>query len=151
MAEIFKNFLSVSKNVGEKTVVPASGRSCQILDKTDTMGSVNREEESIVQIHSLYITNNFGRVEGNNRCNQSLFKRVDLYIKDISNTNVKVYIASDIELVPGSSFYIEKNITLNPTQYLVLNVPSGIGGNSVTSTNDINVIASSVLFIEDKE
>lgn len=153
MAEIFKNFISVSKSVGEKIVVPSGivgQNTVNILSGSTSMGQLLREEDSTAQVHSLYITQaSEPRIKGTNRYNESLFKHIDLIIKDVDNPNTKVYAAYDIQIVPGSSYYIEKNITLTPTQYLVINVPSGVGNNN-TDLN-INVIASTVLFVEDKE
>lgn len=153
MAEIFKNFVSVSKTVGEKIIVPSGivgENTVNVLSGSESMGQLLREEDSTAQVHSLYITQaSEPRIKGENRYNESLFKHVDLIIKDIDNENMKVYAGYDIQIVPGSSYYIEKNITLSPTQYLVINVPTGVGNND--SDLNINVIASTVLFVEDKE
>lgn len=153
MAEIFKNFISVSKNTGEKIVVPSAivgQNTVNILSNSESMGQLLREEDSTAQVHSLYITQaSEPRIKGTSRYDESLFKHVDLIIRDIDNTNTLVYAGYDIQIVPGSSYYIEKNITLSPTQYLVINVPTGVGNNDVDL--NINVIASTVLFVEDKE
>lgn len=153
MAEIFKNFISVSKTTGEKIIVPSAivgQNTVNILSNSESMGQLLREEDSTAQVHSLYITQaSEPRVQGNSRYDESLFKHVDLLIRDIDNSKTLVYAGYDIQIVPGSSYYIEKNITLSPTQYLVINVPTGIGNNDVDL--NINVIASTVLFVEDKE
>jgi hypothetical protein len=153
MAEIFKNFVSVSKTVGEKIIVPSGivgENTVNVLAGSESMGQLLREEDSTAQVHSLYITQaSEPRIKGENRYNESLFKHIELIIKDIDNDNMKVYAGYDIQIVPGSSYYIEKNITLTPTQYLVINIPSGTGSND--SDLNINVIASTVLFVEDKE
>jgi hypothetical protein len=153
MAEIFKNFVSVSKTVGEKIIVPSGivgENTVNVLAGSESMGQLLREEDSTAQVHSLYITQaSEPRIKGENRYNESLFKHIDLIIKDIDNDNMKVYAGYDIQIVPGSSYYIEKNITLTPTQYLVINIPTGTGSND--SDLNINVIASTVLFVEDKE
>lgn len=153
MAEIFKNFISVSKNVGEKVIVPSAivgENTVNVLSGSESMGQLLREEDSTAQVHSLYITQaSEPRIKGVNRYNESLFKHIDLIIKDIDNPNTNVYAGYDIQIVPGSSYYIEKNITLTPTQYLVINIPTNVGNNDVDL--NINVIASTVLFVEDKE
>ena len=153
MSEIFKNFISVSKNTGEKIIVPSGivgQNTVNILSNSQTMGQLLREENSTAQVHSLYITQvSNPRVQGESRYNESVYKHIDLMIKDVNNVNTVVYAGYDIQIVPGSSYYIEKNITLTPSQYLVINVPTGVGNNDVDL--NINVIASTVLFVNDSE
>lgn len=153
MSEIFKNFISVSKNTGEKIIVPSGivgQNTVNILSNSQTMGQLLREENSTAQVHSLYITQvSNPRVQGESRYNESVYKHIDLMIKDVNNANTVVYAGYDIQIVPGSSYYIEKNITLTPSQYLVINVPTGVGNNDVDL--NINVIASTVLFVNDSE
>lgn len=153
MAEIFKNFVSVSKTTGEKIIVPSSvigENTVNVLAGSESMGQLLREEDSTAQVHSIYITQvSEPRIKGENRYNESLFKHVDLIIRDTEHPTLEVYAGYDIQIVPGSSYYIEKNITLTPTQYLCINIPSSVGNNDVDL--NINVIASTVLFVEDKE
>ena len=153
MSEIFKNFISVSKNTGEKIIVPfgiVGQNTVNILSNSQTMGQLLREENSTAQVHSLYITQASNpRVQGESRYNESVYKHIDLMIKDVNNANTVVYAGYDIQIVPGSSYYIEKNITLTPSQYLVINVPTGVGNNDADL--NINVIASTVLFVNDSE
>lgn len=161
MAEIFKNFLSVSKQVGtEKIIIPsalAGQNTTNVLSGSSSMGEVLREEGSTVQVHSLYICNVFDpRIEEYDKNTHTYpryepknFKSIDLYIKDGSNSIIQTYIAHDIRIVPGSSFYIEKNITLTPSQYLCMFCPAGIVGN--TNGINMNITASAILFVEDVE
>jgi asparagine synthetase A len=151
MSEIFKNFISVSKTVGEKIIVPsaeAGNNTVNILAGSTSMGQLLREENSTAQVHSLYITQASNpRIKGDNRYDESVFKHIDLIIKDVDNSDTKVYIAYDVQIVPGAPYYIEKNITLIPSQYLVIDIPSGAGQNN-TDLN-INVSASTILFVDD--
>lgn len=161
MAEIFKNFLSVTKQVGvEKIIIPsamAGSNTTQVLSGSSSMGEMLREENSTMQVHSLYICNVFEpRVQEYDAASHTFprydynnFKAVDIYIKDISNSGILVYVAHDVRIVPGASFYIEKNITLSPTQYLCMICPAGV----VSNNNGINMhaSASAVLFTEDIE
>lgn len=161
MAEIFKNFLSVSRQVGVEKIIIPSGMAGQnttyVMSGSSSMGEVLREEESTMQIHSIYICNVFDpRVEEYDenthtfpRYEPENFKAIDIYIKDASNPSIQVYVAHDVRIVPGASFYIEKNITLSPTQYLCMYCPAGVVGNS--SGINMNITASAVLFIEDVE
>jgi hypothetical protein len=147
MAETFTNFLSKSIS-GEKVIVPVAGDIVKIDSTNSASGEVLRAEESTAQVHSIYITQyTNSRIRDDNRYDTSNFNYVDLYIED-TDTNAKVYVAYDLQIVPGSSYYIEKNITLTPTQCLKINVPSSQGLNGKAT---INVMASTVLFTEDVE
>lgn len=163
MAETFKNFNSVFTTTGgDVIVVPSSlsgknescvkgGKKPNESGADTTLGKNVRTLNSVVQIHSMYMTNVWStRPTGSGRYTESNFKHVDLYIKDENNTSYKVYIAHDVELVPGCPFYIEKNITLTPSQRLVAFAPSSsdVPGNS---SININIVASAIEFLSDVE
>lgn len=145
MSEIFKNFLSLSTETGEKIVVPSSKNgqnTVQIQQGSNVMGQMIRDENTVAQIHSLYITQ-----ANNDRSKVTNLKMVDLIIRDTDIPQLKIYVGHNINVVPSSPYYIEKNITLSPTQYLCINVPAGVG----TNNNDvqINVCASTILFSQE--
>lgn len=146
MAELFKNFISKSQT-GEKIIVPIAGETINIDASSPATGELLRDEDSTAQVHSLYICQSENRYRDVNRYNESNFNYIDLFVED-SVSGIKVYICYDVQIVPGSPYYIEKNITLTPTQCLKINIPSGQGSNG---TNNINVVASTVLFVEDTE
>lgn len=146
MAEIFKNFISKSKT-GEKIIVPTAGEIVRIDNSNPSLGEILRDENSTAQVHSIYITQSTSsRFRGDTRYNENKFNYIDLFVEDESGA--RVYVGYDIQIVPGSPYYIEKNITLSPSQCLKINVPASQGLNG---QSDINVNASTVLFIEDIE
>lgn len=146
MAELFKNFISKSQN-GEKVIVPIAGETVNIDASSPASGELLRDEDSTAQVHSLYISQSENRYRNDDRYDENNFNYVDLFVED-STTGIKVYLCYDIQIVPGSPYYIEKNITLTPTQCLKINIPASQG---VNGSNNINVVASTVLFVEDKE
>ena len=146
MAELFKNFISKSQN-GEKVIVPIAGETVNIDASSPASGELLRDEDSTAQVHALYISQSDNRYRNDDRYNENNFNYIDLFVED-STTGIKVYVCYDVQIVPGSPYYIEKNITLTPTQCLKINVPSLQG---VNGTNNINVVASTVLFVEDTE
>ena len=155
MAEIFKNYMSITSTLGnEKVIVPAGvdgvSNTSQIADDS-SYGNNTRTRYSTVQVHSLYITQAFlqQRCNGTARYDEENFRRLDVFIVDTANDNPgRVYIMHDVMLVPGSPYYIEKNITLTPSQKLCYEVPS-IAPNSNGDTN-INIIASAIEFVDDE-
>lgn len=147
MSEIFKNYLSISSS-GEKVIVPAAGSSARIHQSNTTYGNNTRDDDSTAQVHSLYIAQHTtSRLRDDNRYSEDYFNYVDLYVKD-TDTGATVYVAYDLQIVPGAPYYIEKNITLTPTQQLCINIPSNQGYNG---SSDIHIVASTVLFVEDVE
>ena len=60
-----------------------------------------------------------------------------------------IYVAHDVQLVPGCPYYIEKNITLTPSQKLCISLP-----NVAPNTNgglNVHVVASAIIFTDDIE
>ena len=153
MAEIFKNFMSKTNSAGiEKVIVPSgtiNNNKSNIADDT-SFGENFREEDSTVQVHSLYISQAFEtRVKGTNRCNEDNFRNFDIYIKDDNKPQLLIYVAHAVQLVPGCPYYIEKNITLTPSQKLCLTLP-----NVAPNTNgglNVHVVASAIIFTDDIE
>lgn len=146
MAEIFKNFISKSKT-GEKIIVPMAGEIVSIDSTKQNNGEILREEDSTAQVHSIYISQMpTSRFRGDNRYLESNFNYIDLFVED-ENGN-KVYLAYDVQVVPGSPYYIEKNVTLTPKQCLKVNIPSNQGLNG---RDDIHIVASTILFTDDIE
>ena len=156
MAELFKNFnalLDVTDR--EMIVVPTSLNNNDnhkpVKYNTQSFGENTRTLNSVVQIHSLYVSNEWGnRIVNDSRYDENVFKHFDMYIKDYNNSNYRIYVVHDVELVPGCPFYIEKNITLSPSQILCIYAPPS----SIVPANaeiKINVIASAIEFISDVE
>ena len=140
MAEKFKNYLKHITSTGTSEVIPYA-------DETNT--KEKREGNSTVQVHSLYITRvDNDRFSGENRYKEASFNHVDIMIVENDDVANATYVGYDIQLVPGSSYFFEKNITLEPTQSLYINLPAGVGAND--TYHNIHVTASAVLFIEDE-
>lgn len=151
MAESFKNYNTsiLNTNSAGVVVVPPA---IAVSDTSDV-----RESGTVAQIHSIYISQIPENEDGNkihslNRYNPAYFTSFNLYIKD-NNSKIS-YIVYDGRIVPGAPFFIEKNITLEPTQYLVISCPSD-SYDIDTSTNEstllnkpatLHISASAVLF-----
>lgn len=156
MAENFKNYSFILTMTDEdKVIVPdalSDNNEAYIKNNEvdDEYGKNTRKKNSTVQLHSMYMTNVWEtRVTGESRYNEDNFKHVDLYIKDENYPSYKLYIAHDVELVPGCPYYIEKNITLTPSQSLYIHAPSII----TTGNQDVNInlFASAIEFSNDVE
>ena len=158
MSEIFKNFVSIVNTTNtEHIIIPSAEINNNESSYSNSISSKYnvRAEGSICQVHSLYISQiDENRINGSERYNPKTFKSVDLYIKDIKNPELKIYIGYDLRIVTGSPFYIEKNITLESSQYLCAycsNQSKDIDINNnntlVTINNDVNlnISASSIL------
>lgn len=146
MAEIFKNFISKAKS-GEKIIVPMAGDIINIDSANQNSGEILRDEDSTAQVHSIYISQMpSSRLRGDNRYLESNFNYIDLFVEDENGT--KIYLAYDVQIVPGSPYYIEKNVTLASNQCLKINIPSSQGLNG---KDEIHIIASTILFTEDIE
>lgn len=163
MSETFKNFVKIATKPNTEYVIVPSG----ILNKNYTTykdGSSNyntRAEQSTAQIHSIYLTqaDESNRINGLERYNPANFKSVDLYIRDTQVSDLKIYVAFDIRIVPGSPYYIEKNITLEPTQYLCaycsnsardINTDNNNALVSLNNSLNLHLMASTVILTEDK-
>ena len=164
MAEIFKNYVKVANKPNtEYVIVPSGVINRNTTTYKDGSSEYNiREIDSDAQVHSLYISqvDESNRINGLNRYNPKNFKSVDLYIRDTSDENVKIYLAFDVRIVPGSPFYIEKNITLEPTQYLCvycsdkakdINTDANNALVSINTSINLNITASTVIFVDDPE
>lgn len=127
MAEIFNNYLTAKEFTPSSTafiIVPKAGS-----ELASATGSGSRAANTIVQLHSIYITKNVNSVVDNPLDGKAY---VTIAIRDTSSTQSggKVYpIASNVIVLPHSSFYIEKTITLRKQDqleitYTTLN-PSG--------------------------
>jgi len=128
MAESFKSFnTSIAVTNHNAMVLIPSGLSGSNTEsysipvaKTNT-----RDAGSIAQIHSIYITQRAtSKIQALDRYNPSNFSAFNLYIDDLSKSGYKIYVVYDGRIIPGSPFFIEKNITLEPSQRLVIECPS---------------------------
>ena len=153
MAENFVNYYGRTTSMGtEKAIVPngLTGSNTSLINVDSSWGANVRTINSIVQVHSLYITQVFAtRPTGANRYDEKNFRNFDLFIKDSNQPNLKIHIAHDVQLVPGCPFYIEKNITLAPSQSLCILLP-GVSPNT-NGGLDVQYVASSIEFVSDDD
>lgn len=120
MAEKFQSFNGslLTTSSSEFVIVP-SGSS---VGNTSSTGS--RDNNTVAQVHSIYICQRpSSKYKSLERYNSKNFSAFNLYIKNV-NTNAKTYIVFDGRIVPGAPFFIEKNITLEPTHQLCIECPS---------------------------
>ena len=147
MAEQFKTYT---------TSVPTSDNIEHVIIGETTSG--NRASGMVAQIHSLYIsqnrkTNRTTENGSDSRYNPANFSAFDLYIK---KGDEKIYIVYDGRVVPGSPFFIEKNITLETDQSLCISCPQNSWDYDISTKTPIrlnqdeniyiDVVASTVLF-----
>lgn len=144
MAEYFNNYLtkrSFNKNQYQ-IIVPVAGTDLSVNGTADNNNYVSgtRPSNATSQIHSIYITKH---VTSNYTNDDPLSQAavVSLSIVDTGNDNREFYIANNVMVLPHSSFYVEKAITLLPQQYLKLTY-SNISPN--TNGVSISTVCSSV-------
>ena len=140
MAESFKSYnTSILSNTGSspKTIIVVpSGKNTSNTITWENNKTVSRDIDSYAQLHSIYISQRaISKIAGLNRYNPANFSAFNLYIEDV-DASYKTYIVYDGRIVPGSPFFIEKNITLEPSQQLVLECPND-SQDIDTSTNTI--------------
>ena len=114
MAEKFNNYLvSIPFSSSNKivTIVPPHGVSLPISGQVVNQANGTRTSGSTSQIHSIYLTKSDQNSYSTNPENDG----VDLSISIFDTVNNKEYFISKyIKVLPNSSFYIEKTITLRP-------------------------------------
>ena len=118
MAESFSNYctkfnFSTATKPNSKMIVPAAG------GRLGTVGS--RPTGAVTQLHSIYlsqvITSTF-----DDPTTHVIY--ASLKIRDTADSNNEWYVDNNIMILPHSSFYIEKTITLTATQQLYIEYTS---------------------------
>lgn len=136
MAEIFTNFLGIVKTGNEKTIIPSgviNSNTSSVGDNVNT-GLNERSINSTVIVNGLYISST---------TTKSAFN-ISIIIKDINYASRPIYVVNDIPVPEHTGFFLERALTLTPTQYLVVKMPSDLN-----PTNGIlHVSASSIEVIE---
>ena len=130
MAESFRNFcagMSV-RSSSDLIVIPSGiGGSNEVTRSYPSgwNGSEVRDVNTCAQIHSIYVSmKSNNKIQGIERYNPANFVAFNLFITSTKDPDYKFYIVYDGRVCPGAPFFIEKNITLEPHQRLVLNCPS---------------------------
>ena len=117
MAEKFTNYL-VSANYASNrtiTIVPQQGASLTTSEAGVISAAGSRTGGSTEQLHSIYLTKSNVTSVVQNPESQGVILSVFVYD---STNNKEYYLAKAINVLPNSSFYIEKTITLRPQDAL---------------------------------
>lgn len=139
MAEKFTSFLSSITTTNPQEIIPVSGGANFINGSNESMGSNSRDADTILLVNSINLTGIAKKAA--NIGNQNWNIRVSVYISyQVNNIEQKIYLYNRLPLVQGASFYLEKNITLLPTQKLMVVVDSMAD----SSDYEVNVLASAV-------
>lgn len=153
MAEKFNDYLtSVTYSSGKTIVIVPPATELNSLPYSEQYAaSGTRVVGSTCQLHSIYIT--MSDVDNFSHDPEDDAAIISLYIQNtVTNTNNIFYLAKNIKVLPNSSFYIEKTITLNTQECLKL-VYHGVErkGEDVTPgtidtsiTHKIDTVCSSV-------
>ena len=132
MAEKFTSYRATSPNsTGIITVVPQSGDSNATGDE--------RTANSTTQVHAIYVS----QVLPSHLQENQLEDNINFFHIGISDGINTFYIGHDIALVPQSAFYVEKTITLLPSQYLFIEFQAGAGKNG-NSLYRVDAVACAV-------
>lgn len=136
MSERFTNYITRrSYNKGNtQIIIPKDGTS------VGNNGVGSRGSNSTCQLHSIYITKEVSANYTSDPLSQASI--ISLSIVDTS-ANKEFFIANNVMVLPHSSFYIEKTITLLPQQQLKLTYANmspntdGVYLNTICSSVDI--------------
>lgn len=132
MAEKFVNFIAIAKSNNEKTIIPAGvqGNNTSFVGDNASTGINTRDINSTVIINGLYIS---GTTIGQ-------AYNISLIIKDTEYPTRPLNIVQNIPIPEHTGYFLERAITLLPTQYLVINVPEAQNPENAV----LNIIASSI-------
>lgn len=114
MAEKFNNYLaSIPFSSSNRTVVivPRQSLSLPIQGERVNHASGTRTAGSTAQIHSIYLTKSSQNSYSTDPKTDGVDLSIGIYDTD---ENKEYFIAKYIKVLPNSSFYIEKTITLRP-------------------------------------
>lgn len=139
MAEKFNNYLvSIPFSSSNRTVVivPQQGVSLPIQGQTVNHSNGSRTSGSTAQIHSIYLTKSDQNSYSANPENDGVNLSISIY--DTVN-NKEYFLARYVKVLPNSSFYIEKTITLRPQDCIRLTYhgSSAVGIDAVCSGVDL--------------
>lgn len=140
MAEVFNNYLTrktYSSDVGSITIIPAYSGSID-----SSIGTGSRTKDSKAQVHSIYLTQEVESNETANPLTGAVFVSLSIYD---NAAQTEVYIANNVMILPHSSFYIEKTITLLSQQELRLTY-----GNATLNPNTktISTVCSTIEIVD---
>ena len=147
MAESFRNFNGEVQvtNHNRVIIIPKAGESIN--------NSQSRSSTDVVQVHSIYICqkktgDKIGGIDRYEPKNFSAFNLGIIY-KNESNQDIIRYIVFDGRVVPGSPFFIEKNITLELNQALFIECPNNSKDyNKESNTNDVTLNGDGSFYLD---
>lgn len=136
MAEKFNNYLvSVTFSSSTKTViiVPQQGTSFTQLSQNVNSAKGSRTSGATSQIHSIYLTkSDVSSIVENPEDNAAV---VSISVYDTTNSK-EYFIAKGVYVLPNSSFYVEKTITLSPQDCIRLTYHGNKAGSFVNARID---------------
>ena len=106
MAENFNNYLTKKSysTGGTQIIIPAAEEAI-----SSSVGAGERGASTISQVHSIYITKIITSDQSSDPIGNAAV--VSISVRDNATD---YYIAKNVKVLPHSSFYIEKTITLRP-------------------------------------
>ena len=119
MAEKFSSFLAIATTGTEKQIVPygdSAANNKSMVGTSANQGYNTRTVGSTVIVNGLYITSIVQGVA----CN------ISLIIRDTAYASRPIYVIQNISVPSGTSFFLDKPITLTPTQGLFINMPASL-------------------------
>ena len=117
MAEKFNNYLvsvPFSSDNTVVTLVPQQGVSLPIDGQRVNNASGSRTSGATSQIHSIYLTKSSQDEYSEYPERDGVEVSISVYDTTTESTFKEYYIAKYVRILPNSSFYIEKTITLRP-------------------------------------
>lgn len=135
MAEIFNNYLTAKQYAASDylTIVPKANDSLPTAT-----GSGSRTKDTVVQLHSIYVTQEISGITSSNIKNYrenplDYAAYITLSVVD-NSTNNEYIIINNSAVLPLSAFYIEKTITLRAQDSLKLTYTSANSANKKLHT-----------------
>lgn len=135
MAEKFTNYVAIAKAGVEKTIIPSGMQSnnTSFVGDTASEGTNTREITSTVIVNGLYIAGTASQAYN-----------FSLYIKDTNYPSRPIRVAQNIPIPVNTGFFLERALTLLPSQYLTIIAPSAQNpANAI-----LNISASSIEVID---
>lgn len=136
MAEKFINFVAIAKAGTEKTIIPSgiNGENTSFVGDNANEGSNSRDVNSTVIVNGLYISGTATDAAYN----------FSLFIKDSNYPSRPITVVQNIPIPVHTGFFLERAITLLPTQYLSILAPEAQN----PSNGILHISASSIEVID---
>jgi len=134
--EKFNNFIAIGITGTEKTLIPSgvSGQNTSLVGTASNQGTNTRTVNSTVIVNGLYLTGNKADTE----------YVVSMFIKDTNYPSRPINVLNNIPIPANNAFFLERAITLLPTQYLAFIMPA----NKNPANEVIHASASSIEIVD---